>query len=130
MTMAHPFVYGPAGSTYVWSARLALAEKGVTHELVDVPFGTPRQEPHPARPPVPCGNRPSDGGPPLPHRRSCQPRRFDGDPTALLFRQCPGRPHTDGGAPETAELGEADGNPTELSGDQTPSVLSGVLYAA
>ena len=34
--MAHPIVYGPAMSTYVWSARLALAEKGVTHELVDV----------------------------------------------------------------------------------------------
>ena len=30
--MAHPIVYGPAGSTYVWSARLALAEKGVTHD--------------------------------------------------------------------------------------------------
>jgi hypothetical protein len=29
--MAHPIVYGPAISTYVWSARLALAEKGVTH---------------------------------------------------------------------------------------------------
>ena len=26
--MAHPVVYGPAGSSYVWSARLALAEKG------------------------------------------------------------------------------------------------------
>ena len=36
--MAHPIVYGPAGSSHVWSARLALAEKGVTHELVDVPF--------------------------------------------------------------------------------------------
>src|SRR6202162_6626508 len=49
--MAHPIVYGPAGSTYVWSARLALAEKGVTHELVDVPFGTHRQEPHLSRQP-------------------------------------------------------------------------------
>jgi glutathione S-transferase len=38
MTMANPIVYGPANSTYVWSARLALAEKGVTHELVEVPF--------------------------------------------------------------------------------------------
>jgi glutathione S-transferase len=28
--MAHPIVYGSAGSTYVWSARLALAEKGAT----------------------------------------------------------------------------------------------------
>jgi glutathione S-transferase len=49
--MAHPIVYGPAGSTYVWSARLALAEKGVTHELVDVPFGAQREAPHLARQP-------------------------------------------------------------------------------
>jgi len=49
--MAHPIVYGPAGSTYVWSARLALAEKGVTHELVDMPFGAHREEPHLARQP-------------------------------------------------------------------------------
>ena len=27
--MARPIVYGPVGSTYVWSTRLALAEKGV-----------------------------------------------------------------------------------------------------
>jgi len=44
--MARPIVYGPAGSTYVWSARLALAEKGVAHDLVDVAFGEHRQEPH------------------------------------------------------------------------------------
>ena len=49
--MAHPIVYGPAGSSYVWSARLALAEKGVTHELVDVPFGAHREEPHLSRHP-------------------------------------------------------------------------------
>src|SRR4029077_18441486 len=49
--MAHPIVYGPAASTYVWRARLALSEKGVTHELVDVPFGAPREEPHRARQP-------------------------------------------------------------------------------
>ena len=40
--MAHPIIYGPALSTYVWSARLALAEKGVTHELVEMPFGAHR----------------------------------------------------------------------------------------
>jgi glutathione S-transferase len=51
MTMAHPIVYGPAGSTYVWSARLALAEEGVTHELVDVPFGAHGEEPHLPRQP-------------------------------------------------------------------------------
>ena len=49
--MAHPIVYGAVGSTYVWSARLALAEKGVTHELVDVPFGTHREELHLSRQP-------------------------------------------------------------------------------
>jgi glutathione S-transferase len=49
--MAHPIVYGPAGSTHVWSARLALAEKGVTHELVDVPPDARREEPHLARQP-------------------------------------------------------------------------------
>ena len=49
--MARPIVYGPAGSTYVWSARLALAEKGVAHELVEVPFGEHRAEPHLARHP-------------------------------------------------------------------------------
>src|ERR1044071_9657735 len=43
--MARPIVYGPAGSTYVWSVRLALAEKSVAHELGGVPFGAHRQEP-------------------------------------------------------------------------------------
>ena len=49
--MAHPIVYGPAGSTYVWSARLALAEKGVTHELVEVQPGAFDQDPHLSRQP-------------------------------------------------------------------------------
>jgi glutathione S-transferase len=49
--MAHPIVYGPAGRTSVWSARLALAEKGVTHELIDVPFGSHREQPHLSRQP-------------------------------------------------------------------------------
>ncbi|MGH7091237.1 MAG: glutathione S-transferase N-terminal domain-containing protein, partial [Stellaceae bacterium] len=49
--MANPIVYGPAGSTYVWSARLALAEKGVTHELVPMAFGAQRDEPHLSRQP-------------------------------------------------------------------------------
>jgi glutathione S-transferase len=49
--MARPIVYGPAGSTYVWSTRLALAEKGVAHELVEVPFGAHREEPHLSRHP-------------------------------------------------------------------------------
>jgi len=49
--MARPIVYGPAGSTYVWSVRLALAEKGVAHELVDVDFGAHREAPHLARHP-------------------------------------------------------------------------------
>jgi glutathione S-transferase len=49
--MGRPIVYGPAGSTYVWSVRLALAEKGVAHQLVDVPFGKHREEPHLSRHP-------------------------------------------------------------------------------
>jgi glutathione S-transferase len=49
--MARPIVYGPAGSTYVWSTRLALAEKGVAHELVEVSVIEYRQEPHLARHP-------------------------------------------------------------------------------
>jgi glutathione S-transferase len=44
--MARPIVYGLPLSTYVWSVRLALAEKGVAHELVEVPFGEHRREPH------------------------------------------------------------------------------------
>ena len=44
--MARPIVYGPAGSTYVWSARLALAEKGVAHDLVHVDFAAHREAPH------------------------------------------------------------------------------------
>ena len=49
--MARPIVYGPATSPYVWSARLALAEKGVTHELVDVQPAEFREEPHRSRHP-------------------------------------------------------------------------------
>jgi glutathione S-transferase len=49
--MARPIVYGPAGSTYVWSARLALAEKGVTHDLVEVTFAGMREAGHLARHP-------------------------------------------------------------------------------
>ena len=49
--MGRPIVYGPAFSTYVWSVRLALAEKGVAHELVDVPFGAHREAAHLSRHP-------------------------------------------------------------------------------
>ena len=50
--MARPIVYGPAGSTYVWSVRLALAEKGVAHELVELgSFTAHREEPHLSRHP-------------------------------------------------------------------------------
>jgi glutathione S-transferase len=49
--MGRPIVYGTAGSTYVWSVRLALAEKGVAHELVEVGFGPHREEPHLSRHP-------------------------------------------------------------------------------
>lgn len=49
--MGRPIVYGSAGSTYVWSARLALAEKGVAHDLVEVPFDALRSAEHRARHP-------------------------------------------------------------------------------
>src|SRR6266849_302463 len=49
--MARPIVYGPAGSTYVWSARLALAEKGVAHDLVEMGFGEHREGSHLSRHP-------------------------------------------------------------------------------
>ncbi len=49
--MAHPIVYGPAGSVHVWTVRLALAEKGVAHQLVPVPIGAHREEPHLSRHP-------------------------------------------------------------------------------
>ncbi|HML10720.1 MAG TPA: glutathione S-transferase family protein [Stellaceae bacterium] len=49
--MARPIVYGAAMSPYVWSARLALAEKGVAHELVDVGISEFRSEAHLARHP-------------------------------------------------------------------------------
>src|SRR5437763_14609919 len=55
--MARPIVYGPAGSTHVWSPRLALAEKGVAHELVDIGFGAHREEPHLSR--HPCAKVPA-----------------------------------------------------------------------
>jgi glutathione S-transferase len=49
--MARPIVYGAAMSPYVWSARLALAEKGVAHELVSVGIDEFRAEPHLSRHP-------------------------------------------------------------------------------
>lgn len=49
--MARPIVYGPAGSSYVWSARLALAEKGVAHDLVEVSFPGLREAEHLSRHP-------------------------------------------------------------------------------
>ena len=49
--MARPIIYGPAGSTYVWSARLALAEKGVAHEFIELEVGAHREEPHLSRHP-------------------------------------------------------------------------------
>lgn len=49
--MARPIVYGAAMSPYVWSVRLALAEKGVAHELVSVGISEFRSEEHLARHP-------------------------------------------------------------------------------
>jgi glutathione S-transferase len=56
--MALPIVYGIPFSSYVWSARLALAEKGIAHELVDIgPYGAASQEPHLSR--HPFGRQPA-----------------------------------------------------------------------
>ena len=49
--MARPIVYGAAMSPYVWSVRLALAEKGITHELVSVEPSEFKSEAHLARHP-------------------------------------------------------------------------------
>jgi glutathione S-transferase len=49
--MARPIVYGAAMSPYVWSTRLALAEKGVAHELVSVGIDEFRSQPHLSRHP-------------------------------------------------------------------------------
>jgi glutathione S-transferase len=51
--MAQPIVYGPAYSTYVRSVRLALHEKGVPHELVEVDIltGANKQKSHIERQP-------------------------------------------------------------------------------
>lgn len=49
--MTRIVVHGPAMSSYVWSARIALAEKGVEHELNDMPFGAHKQPEHLARHP-------------------------------------------------------------------------------
>jgi glutathione S-transferase len=49
--MARPIVYGPATSPYVWSVRMALAEKGVAHELVTVAPAEFHEEPHLSRHP-------------------------------------------------------------------------------
>ena len=49
--MARPIVYGAAMSPYVWSVRLALAEKGVAHDLVGVGISEFRSEAHLVRHP-------------------------------------------------------------------------------
>lgn len=49
--MANVVVHGPAASTYVWSVRVVLAEKGVPHELAAIPFGAQRLPEHMARQP-------------------------------------------------------------------------------
>src|SRR3977135_2604717 len=51
MRMARPVVYGPATRPLLGGARPALAEKGVAHELVDVPPSEFREEPHRSRHP-------------------------------------------------------------------------------
>lgn len=49
--MSEPTIHGPAGSTYVRSVRLALAEKGAACRLADVAFEALHEEPHRSRHP-------------------------------------------------------------------------------
>ena len=51
--MGQPIVYGPSFSTYTRSVRLALQEKGVSHQLVEVDIlsGAHKQPPHSNRQP-------------------------------------------------------------------------------
>ena len=49
--MADPILYGPGYSTYTRSARLALEEKGVTYQHVEVDFMQGMPEEHKARQP-------------------------------------------------------------------------------
>jgi glutathione S-transferase len=49
--MAETTLYGVAGSPYVRSARLGLEEKGVSYDLVDIPIGQIKEEPHLSRQP-------------------------------------------------------------------------------
>jgi glutathione S-transferase len=59
--MSNPTVYGPSYSTYVRTTRLALEEKGVAYDLVDVPMmtGAHKQSDHLAR--HPFGKLPAFG---------------------------------------------------------------------
>ena len=49
--MSRIVVHGPGLSSYVWSARIALAEKGVAYEHDDMAFGTHKLPEHLARHP-------------------------------------------------------------------------------
>lgn len=51
--MSQPIVYGPSFSTYTRSVRLALEEKGVKHQLVEIDIlkGANKQPPYNARQP-------------------------------------------------------------------------------
>ncbi len=49
--MTHTILYGTPGSTYVWSTQIALAEKQIAHEFVEVPFGAHKEAPHRERHP-------------------------------------------------------------------------------
>ncbi|WP_437303143.1 glutathione S-transferase family protein [Sorangium sp. So ce388] len=49
--MSRTIIYGTPGSTYTWSAQIALVEKKIPHELVEVAFGAHLQPPHRERHP-------------------------------------------------------------------------------
>ncbi|WP_437670024.1 glutathione S-transferase family protein [Sorangium sp. So ce131] len=49
--MSRTILYGTPGSTYVWSAQIALAEKKIPYEFAEVAFGAHREMPHLGRHP-------------------------------------------------------------------------------
>src|SRR5207302_1638097 len=77
-----------------------------------------------ARPAVPGGIRPADGRAAFPGRRQDQPRRFDGDPAAVLFQPAAGGRGADGRAPDAVGMAAADGRAPELPGDEAAGRLT------
>src|SRR5436190_73443 len=126
--MGRPIVYGTAGSTYVWSVRLALAEKGVAHGIADRRGGDQRGIAASAA--LCFGDLAADGRAALSDRRPRHPRRSDGDPAVLFFRPGAGGRGAAIGIPEHPALDAADGEAAELSGDKAAAGLIAVQCAS